>query len=304
MSSDFHNVCTSESDDSAISLLGRERIWNRHKSASEHVAQHYAGSEYENYSRRIEACSSSLEFQAVSGSLKLSKAQFCRVRHCPICQWRRSLKWKAKAYAALPKIVQDFPKHRWLFLTLTIKNCPIESLRENLTEMHAAFKRMTKLDQWPVHGWIKSTEITRGQDGLSHPHFHVLLMVPPSYFSGKRYLSQVKWAQLWQQSLRIEYMPIIDIRAIKPTEDVAVLIPEILKYQTKVSDLLSDQAWMLELTNQMNGSRQISTGGILRNYMKPSPKHVLENDNGTLYTKNTSFRFDWSCVEHSYLYLE
>jgi hypothetical protein len=129
-------------------------------------------------------------------------------------------------------------------------------------------------------------------------------MVPPSYFSGKKYLSQVKWAQLWQQSLRIEYMPIIDIRAIKPTEDVAVLIPEILKYQTKVSDLLSDQAWMLELTNQMHGSRQISTGGILRNYMKPSPKHVLENDNGTLYTKNTGFRFDWSCVERSYLYLD
>jgi hypothetical protein len=29
--------------------------------------------------------------------------------------------WKAKAYQALPRVVKDFPKHRWLFLTLNTK---------------------------------------------------------------------------------------------------------------------------------------------------------------------------------------
>jgi hypothetical protein len=28
----------------------------------------------------------------------LSASRFCRVRTCPVCQWRRSLMWKAKAY--------------------------------------------------------------------------------------------------------------------------------------------------------------------------------------------------------------
>ncbi|WP_170869787.1 protein rep, partial [Shigella sonnei] len=26
--------------------------------------------------------------------LRLREAHFCRVRHCPVCQWRRSLMWQ------------------------------------------------------------------------------------------------------------------------------------------------------------------------------------------------------------------
>ncbi|MDI4746156.1 protein rep, partial [Salmonella enterica subsp. enterica serovar Kentucky] len=32
----------------------------------------------------------------------------------------------------------------------------------------------------PVQGWIRTTEVTRGRDGSAHPHFHTLMMVPPS----------------------------------------------------------------------------------------------------------------------------
>ncbi|WP_306465781.1 protein rep [Bifidobacterium breve] len=49
--------------------------------------------------------------------LRLRSAQFCRVRHCPVCQWRRTLMWQARFYQALPKIVVDYPSSRWLFLT-------------------------------------------------------------------------------------------------------------------------------------------------------------------------------------------
>ncbi|WP_253297333.1 protein rep, partial [Vibrio cholerae] len=49
--------------------------------------------------------------------LRLRSAQFCRVRHCPVCQWRRSLTWQARIYHSLPKIVVDYPSSRWLFLT-------------------------------------------------------------------------------------------------------------------------------------------------------------------------------------------
>ena len=76
--------------------------------------------------------------------LRLRSAQFCRVRHCPVCQWRRTLMWQARFYQALPKIVVDYPSSRWLFLTLTVRNCEIGELGTVLTAMNAAFKRMEK----------------------------------------------------------------------------------------------------------------------------------------------------------------
>lgn len=284
-----------------VDFSEREQIWNRHKANSDSIAQFYASSEYSKYGSRIIACSASLEFELISGSLKLSDARFCRVRHCPVCQWRRSLKWKARAYSALPLVVQDFPKHRWIFLTLTIRNCPIEELRATLTEMHAAFKRLVKTEAWCAKGWIKSTEVTKGQDELAHPHFHILLMVPPSYFSGARYLSHKRWAHLWQQALRVDYVPIIDVRAIKPTEDPVVLIPEILKYQTKANDLITDQDWLLKLTEQLHQSRQVSIGGILRSYMRDTRKPSASSEDELADQENLTFKFAWNRRTHRYL---
>lgn len=279
----------------------RERIWNKHKANSDCIAQFYAVSEYSKYGRRITTCSTSLEFEIVSGSVKLSDARFCRVRHCPVCQWRRSLKWKARAYSALPAVVRDFPKHRWIFLTLTVRNCPVEELRETLTQMHMAFKRLTKTEAWCANGWIKSTEVTKGRDELAHPHFHILLMVPPSYFSGAKYLSHQKWTHLWQQSLRVDYPPIINVRAIKPSEDPTVLIPEILKYQTKASDLITSQDWLLELTEQLHRSRQVSIGGILKDYLRDTRKPPVNSAADSADPENLTFKFVWNRGVQGYL---
>ena len=40
--------------------------------------------------------------------------------------------WLARFYAALPEVQAQHPKARWLFLTLTVRNCPISDLRETL----------------------------------------------------------------------------------------------------------------------------------------------------------------------------
>ena len=176
--------------------------------------------------------------------------------------------WKAKAYKILPQVVTDYPKHRWLFVTLTVRNCRIEELRGTLDEMNKAFKRLTELKAWPGKGWVKSIEVTKGRDGVSaHPHLHILAMVQPSYFS-HGYLSQAKWVALWQQCLRIDYQPVVHISAIAKQHDPKLLIPEILKYQVKESDLVADKEWFLELTRQLHKTRAIAVGGILRHYMR------------------------------------
>ena len=263
-------------------LSPKDKSWDKHRNNSDKVSAHYFGSDFHRYAQRIELCSQFLDFKLSPNQddgaykLKLSSARFCRVRHCPVCQWRRSLMWKAKAYKALPKIVTKFPNYRWLFVTLTVKNCPILELRDSIQSMNEAYKRMTKRKAWPSIGWIKSTEVTRGKNGSAHPHFHCLLMVPSSYFSGRAYMKKADWIELWRSCLRVDYKPILDVTAIKKGSQPMQLIPEILKYCTKESDLIKDREWLIEYTRQMHKNRSIGLGGVLKTYMKELEEEPID----------------------------
>lgn len=53
---------------------------------------------------RMHSCAGMLEFgfrvdpTAEQSAIMLKRAMFCRVRYCPICQWRRSMLWRAKFF--------------------------------------------------------------------------------------------------------------------------------------------------------------------------------------------------------------
>jgi plasmid rolling circle replication initiator protein Rep len=175
--------------------------------------------------------------------------------------------WKAKAYQVLPKIVEKYPSHRWLFVTLTQKNVPITELRHTLTEMNKGFKRMVERKAFPAIGWLRSMEVTRGSNGSAHPHFHCLLMVPASYFS-HGYMKQSEWVDLWRESMRLDYNPVMDVQAVKKGINPSSLVPELLKYCTKESDMVADREWFLELTAQLHKMRAIATGGVLKQYLR------------------------------------
>ena len=280
-------------------LSKRDKPWDKHRANADKVTNFYAGSEFQQLSTRIHYCSELLDFRLVPDAeqgemkLKLDTARFCRVRHCPVCQWRRSLRWKAKAYKVLPQIVAAYPTHRWLFVTLTLKNVPISKLRDTLTWMHESFKRMVKLKNFPAIGWLKSTEVTRGKDGSAHPHFHCLLLVQPSYFS-HGYMKQADWCELWRKSLRIDYQPVVDVQAVKNGSQPMSLVPELLKYCTKESDLVCDREWFLELTRQMHKLRCVATGGVLKQYLKD-----LEQDPDDLIGKEETAEKE---VDEGHLY--
>lgn len=281
------------------------KVWNKHKANSDKVAELYKNSEeHQQYANRINLCSQFLNFKLIPNegefNLKLDAARFCRVRYCPVCQWRRSLQWKAKAHKILPWIVEKYPTHRWLFLTLTAQNCKIEELRSTLQQLNRAWQRMSQRKIFPGVGWLRSTEVTRSKDGSAHPHFHCLLMVKPSYF-GKYYIRQSKWVELWKSCLRVDYEPVIDLRAIKQDEQPIVLLPEILKYCVKESDLVSDRKWFLELTQQMHSLRTISTGGII----KESLAHLENSEVNNRKPDDTHHLcFDWRYKDTKYRLLE
>ena len=82
-----------------------EVSWDEHRSDAESVKILYNYSvELSKYADRINGCSGILKFgfNPDQGKLVLKQAFFCRVRHCPVCQWRRSLLWRAVMFQQLP----------------------------------------------------------------------------------------------------------------------------------------------------------------------------------------------------------
>ena len=253
--------------------LSKEKPWNLSRSKVQAVASYYEQEGYTQYADRLNNCSQILDFRSYFESdnetpdLKILSAKFCRVRYCPMCQWRRSLMWKAKTYKILPKIIETFPKYRWFFITFTLKNCHITNLKEVLNHMNKSFKRLTDLKAFPGRGWIKSVEVTQGQDGTSaHPHIHCLLMTPSSYVSGRNYISCTKWREMWGQCLRVDYSPVVDVQVIDTRNSSLDLIPQIVRYLTKENRLVDDPSWFLEFHRQTHKTKAITTGGILKSY--------------------------------------
>jgi plasmid rolling circle replication initiator protein Rep len=260
-----------------------DKPWDVHRAQAQAVEEIYAGTVFNRLAGRIRDCTGYLGFaweadpDTGENRLKLRSAHFCRVRHCPVCQWRRSLMWQARFLKALPGIEAAHPKVRWLFLTLTVRNVPITELRSQIRSMNEAWHRLVKRHEFAsnVLGWIRTTEVTRGRDGSAHPHFHCLLMVRPSYF-GKGYVKQERWVDLWRECARLDYRPSVRIQVVKPksgtkpgsTESpLRWAVAETLKYSVKPEDMMN-RDWLLELTKQVHRLRFIASGGALKDVLR------------------------------------
>lgn len=275
--------------------------------------------EFERLSHRMSECAEVLQFGEVidtktgKSSLRLRNARFCRVRSCPICQARRSMMWQARFFQAMPRIEEEFPSARWVFLTLTVKNCPVSELNATLKDMSKSWDRFVKHKEFKaVLGWVRTTEVTRSKTGEAHPHFHCLLMVQSNYF-GKNYVKQSEWRDAWKKSARLDYDPQVNIKVVKSLDgdkdSLHKAVAETLKYSVKPSDMIEDKEWFLELTRQLVKKRFVSTGGVLKDVLKsrsgrdddfedlvePEPKKTEEVETGKY------IEFTWMSGKKKYI---
>jgi plasmid rolling circle replication initiator protein Rep len=267
----------------------KDKKWDYHRSNTQKVGNLYSKeSDFEKLAARMAQCSYFLNFHELTNadtgelSLKLFQANFCHVRHCPVCQWRKGMRQQARFFERIPSVIDEYPQSAWLFLTLTVKNPEMQDLRTTLQSMNKAFQRLSQRKDWPAIGYIRTTEITLGQDGNPHPHFHCLLMVKKSYFKGGVYLSQESWSNMWRECLRVDYQPMVDIRKVRATSEKALLaekeegvlaglraaVVETLKYAVKPEDTLKSPAFLYGVTTQLHKLRFLATGGILKDFLK------------------------------------
>jgi len=283
----------------------KDQRWETSKSQSDIISAYYTELGVTNLGDRISRCANRIGAALQSNStgevrLKIRSVYLCHVRHCMVCQKARTMGWYRRFQIGLPNLFAAYPKAKYVLLTLTLKNCPIGELRDTLQTMSAAFKKLMArrgVDR-VLLGCVRTMEVTKSKIGEAHPHFHVLLALKPNYF-GKGYITQDDWATMWQESLEVDYKPVVDVRKIKLMEpvlngqlqvaidrtseiyerlssdeqDVRSAVRETVKYQVKGSDLVgkgteADKQWLVELTKQLDHTKQVNMSGIFREFIK------------------------------------
>lgn len=307
---------------------GKERPWKDHKMRSLELSQSYSRLGLKNKFTRIAYCGSLLEFRKYTGSnLKLHNANFCKVRLCPMCAWRRSI----RTYSQVSKVMNEVQgKYRFLFLTLTCKNVIDEDLNSQIDILFHAFNKLSERKPFKksIKGWFRALEVTHNIDlDTYHPHFHIILVVSKSYFTDKAYyISQEKWTAIWKSCLKCSYTPIVDIRTFKSNNSMLLgkSIAETAKYTVKSNDYIvkdvegkideekTDRSvWYLD--GALSRRRLIAYGGILKDIHK---RLNLKNDDeeDLIHTSDEEeiredleyiiLRYRWGIGYNNYIMLE
>jgi len=257
---------------------GKVRPWGVHKLMNGLLAHAYDDVDVKK-AARLRECATVLGFDPVpSGGMRLKEANFCRVRLCPMCTWRRSLKTQAQVHAVMNAMKSGDKEYAFAYLTLTIRNVKGDKLKAALDELNRGFKRLmqTKEVAAAVKGFFKSMEVTHNVDHKSewfdtyHPHIHVVLAVNTTYFKSRYYIRHDRWKELWQRSMRLDYEPDVDIRKVKG--NTAEAVAEAAGYGTKAGSFIIPDDWDLTvgtvrlLDTVFDRRRFIGFGGVMRDY--------------------------------------
>lgn len=282
------------------SSTGKERPWKLHKQENLQLVKIYKTAREKNINLitdsrlfDLEHCADTLLFaENAEGKKKLKSANFCRLRLCPMCQWRRSLKMFGQVQTITDKILERDKSTRFLFATFTVKNVDAENLETcinilnnkflYLVSRNKTFAPAKKLKQ-NLLGYLKAVEVTYNtKDKTYHPHLHVIFAVKSTFFKNKQnYMTKKEWIELWQQALGVDYKPQTDIRAIKTNTGKA--IAEVAKYPAKVAPILSlndDEAVevLKTLTSSLNKKRFVAYGGIFKTIKQELKLADIETD--------------------------
>lgn len=300
-----------------LALLLAESFLRLSNKPFSYLAKYGFGNEnlYNKY-LRMNDCSSYLEFRVTTDEqLKLVNANFCRIRLCPMCTWRRT----KKIFAQVSKIIQEINKEKereYIFLTLTCKNVSGENLKQEIKNILKAFKTMfdkNKRVKKICLGYFRGLEVTRNDNGTYHPHIHCIICVNKSYFTSRDYIKQKEWASIWQKYLKLDYIPIVHVeKATNSYKSVA----ELSKYSVKVKDIFlqSEEETdnnVLIIHSALHRVRLVGMGGLFKEYHKKLNLEDAEGENADLVSidgqtddqilTDIVLRFGWNLGYRNYI---
>ena len=263
---------------------GEEKPWKKHKINSLKLHGLYEKALIkdndlitESRMKNLEECGNNLIFSVNDKNEKRFKsAYFCRLRTCPMCNWRKSLKMFGQTNKIANKILEQNSSTRFLFVTFTVKNCHTEKLEETINLMNQGFKRLTDKSKKlaitnkfksNMLGYIRAMEVTYNQEkDTYHPHIHCIFAVKAGYFKGNGYIKKSDWQYIWGECCNTEYEPIVKVQTIKNSTSKAVA--EVAKYPVKMDEIANYQdekkaiKALIVFTKILKGRRLITFGGV------------------------------------------
>ena len=262
---------------------GEEKPWKKHKMNSLKLHSLYGKALKidnsvitESRMKNLEECGNNLLFSVNDkNEKKFKSAYFCRLRTCPMCNWRKSLKMFAQTNKIANKILEQNSSTRFIFITFTVKNCSADKLSQTIDMMNMGFKRLTDKSKGVkitekfksnMLGYIRAIEVTyKQQEDTYHPHIHCIFAVKAGYFT-HGYIKKSEWQQIWGECCNTEYEPIVKVQTIKNSTSKAVA--EVAKYPVKMDELANYdnekkaiQALSV-FTKILKGRRLITFGGV------------------------------------------
>ena len=306
-------ICLSDCADSSWSVKsklldrsssGRERPWRVYKQFSEFLSEAFTHLEYQGLAIRVDKCADRLWFwecmESKEHSKKLKSGYFCRHRLCVNCQWRKSMRQYHTSMELAREALRRRPTLKFVFLTLTMPNVALRNLSGAIDGLFESWRRLIQRKEVKsvVKGYLRALEVTYNHERDNwHPHIHAVLVVPSCYFSGKSYITQERWLELWQEATRMPQITQVDIRKIKTTkkgvDPLEIGFAEACKYGVKpwstsskismnklmsrkrVPRNLKGHAWLRETVEEtaevvdelmaaLEHRRLVQVGGILR----------------------------------------
>lgn len=308
-----------------VNSNGKVVDWQGKKLRTIDLADSYRrlGDSFKSKQFRVRDCGNYLEFKRFldNNTLRLNHANFCKVRLCPMCSWRRSL----KIYGQVSKIMDEVVKNKdyeFIFLTLTTRNCEGEDLSITIDNIFNAFNKLTRRKKYrnSIKGHFRALEVTHNLNYDSdwfdtyHPHLHIILVVEKNYFKKPElYINQKEWTNIWKKSLKVDYTPTVHVTKVKDTKGKGVekTIAETAKYTVKSDDYIIRDDISNEIVETMTDDsvyildkalahrRLTAFGGILKEYHKELNLDDME-DGDLVNTDNEDLREDIDYILERY----
>lgn len=238
--------------------------------------------------KRLRDCATFLDFDECPvdsrHDSRLKRANFCHLKFCPECQWRRGLKYSLKTYQVISHYLRGSPDYGVVHLTLTLKNVDdMQGVHSRLIRSFQKLRDRKVFDR--CVGGIWALEVTMRGKGY-HPHLHCLCLVPRNKNGLPVLAAQQALSDAWLDITGDSY--IIGVRAVYDTASVLDNV------QDSTSSVGSSQGFdPSSLSKAVVEVCKYPFGGVEYQSTKTDPKQILG-----LYKALDGLRMmgSWGCL--------
>lgn len=180
----------------------------------------------------------------------------------------------------LPAILDAYPNHKFLYITLTMRTCNVDNTRKKITFIRKAFEKFIQnnfskfisSNSKYKSGYFRTIELalSNSLDTEINVHIHAVLHLPSTYFNSKNRIKNSDLKLSWMKIINSHCIPNVDIKTLETPS----LIKEKILYCAKgfkkfynginfENPDYSDMLTIVKLSNQIKNKKLFKFYGTL-----------------------------------------